>query len=476
LTNRAVGERQAVWLITASAVIGRLATLSQPMRYDESVTWAYFVGRPWSTIVSSYPFPNNHVFFSLLAKATSALAPFQPWALRLPAFIAGVAVVPLTWAVGRRYAGSTAGLLAAALAAGCTTLMLYSTNARGYSLVVALFLVLLLLADRLRERARLGDFALFAAVAAIGLYTIPVMLYPLGVVGAWLLLVARREGGAAGRRLAVGVVAASALAVAIAGLLYEPIIRTAGVGALTGNRFVQASTWPVFLADLPRHVIETLLTWTSPLPWWLAPLLLVAALFGLRRPGPSDRPSLVLATAGWCSALLLLTHRVPFVRVWLFLVPLFLLAVARGMVHWARGPRAQRVAASPLAAVAIAALVTSIALVTDAVRSSADTGAFPAAHAVTDRLAGEIRAGDRVLAPIPTNGPLLYYFSQRGLDTAVLSTPPDRTRRAYLVLDPERGRSLNWAVSVGMIDPSRYADPTLLMREPGVELWRTERR
>ena len=132
MSTRVIGERQVVWLITALAAIGRMADLRQPMRYDESVTWAYFVGRPWSTVVGSYQFPNNHVFFSVLAKLTSSLAPFQPWALRLPAFIAGVAIVPLTWAVGRRFASPAVGLLGAALAAGSTSLMLYSTNARGY--------------------------------------------------------------------------------------------------------------------------------------------------------------------------------------------------------------------------------------------------------------------------------------------------------------------------------------------------------
>ena len=177
---RSVDERSAILLITAIAVIARLAVLWQPMRYDESVTWAYFAGRSWSTIVSSYQFPNNHVFFSLLAKATSSVAPFQPWALRLPALLAGVAVVPLTWAVGRRFASETIGLLGAALAAGSTTLVLYSTNARGYTLVVALFLVLLLLADHLRTSQRLLHWATFAILGAIGLYTIPVMLYPLG--------------------------------------------------------------------------------------------------------------------------------------------------------------------------------------------------------------------------------------------------------------------------------------------------------
>jgi hypothetical protein len=471
-----IGERRAVGLITAVAVISRLANLWQPMRYDESITWAYFVGRSWRTVVSSYQFPNNHVLFSLLAKATSSLAPFQPWALRLPAFLAGVAIVPLTWAVGRRVASPAVGLIGAALAAGSTSLILYATNARGYSLVVALFLVLLLLAERLRVAPTTRDFAVYALLGALGLYAIPVMLYPLGIVATWLLLAAVRTTGALRRRLVVGTVSASAAAGVGALLLYLPIIRTAGVGALAGNRFVAPMPWAAFVADLPRHVAETLLTWTSPLPWWSAPLVLVLALAGVRRTGRAERPSLALATAVWCAVLLAATHRVPFVRVWLFLLPLFYLAVARGLLRIARQTRAADVAASPMTAIVVAAGVASIALFGDTVRASDDTGAFPAARGVTAQLAAELRPGDRVLAPIPTNGPLLYYFSARGLDTALLTTPPERTRRAFLVLDPSRGRTLTWAVQVGMIDPAAYQDPALVMRQPDVEVWRSERR
>jgi len=136
-------ELFAVTWVTLLAITCRLAALRQPMRYDESVTWAYFVGRSWTTIVSQYQFPNNHVFYSLLAKATSSLAAWEPWALRLPAALAGIAIVPLTWAVGRRFADRDSALLGAALAAASTPLILYSTNARGYSLVVMLFLCLL---------------------------------------------------------------------------------------------------------------------------------------------------------------------------------------------------------------------------------------------------------------------------------------------------------------------------------------------
>src|SRR5204863_5259896 len=127
-------------------------------------------------------FPNNHVFYSLLAKTTSSLAAWQPWALRLPAAVAGIAIIPLTWAVGRRYADRETALLGAALAGASTPLILYSTNARGYSLVVVLFLCLLLYADRLRDTPTIRGYGVFAMLSALGLYTIPVMFYPIAVV------------------------------------------------------------------------------------------------------------------------------------------------------------------------------------------------------------------------------------------------------------------------------------------------------
>jgi len=164
------------------------------------------------------------------------------------------------------------------------------------------------------------------------------------------------------------------------------------------------------------------------------------------------------------------------VRVWLFLLPLFCLSAARGLLRLARRARIGDRLESPSAAATFAALVGAAALLGDGARASDDTGAFRAAREVTTLLAPELRPGDRVLAPIPVNGPLLYYFSAGGLDTAQLNTPPEATRRAFLVLDPARGHTLDWAVSRGMIDPATYVEPTPLLRRADVELWRSERR
>ena len=56
------------------------------MRYDESVTYLYFASQSWMTVVSSYTYPNNHVFHSLLVKAFATVLGDDPWVLRsLPA-------------------------------------------------------------------------------------------------------------------------------------------------------------------------------------------------------------------------------------------------------------------------------------------------------------------------------------------------------------------------------------------------------
>lgn len=468
-------ERAAIVGITAAALVGRLMLLWEPMRFDEGVSWAYYVGRSWATIVGAYQQPNNHVFYSLLAKISAAAVGYPPWALRLPALLAGVAIVPLIWAVGRRFADGTTAMLAAGLSVGSTQLTLYSINARGYSLVVALFLALLLVADRLREQPTNARWAAFVALGAIGLYTIPIMLYPLGVVTTWLVLSARALEGQDRKAFLVRVAAAFAAAAGIAGLLYLPIIMTAGFGALLGNKFVSPSPWDVFVMELPGNFGGTLGRWTSPFPWWATPLVTALALLGMLRPTKSDRPSLVLATLLWCTALLVVTHRAPFFRVWLFLLPLFLLSVARGIAWCVRRALKREMWEGEWPAIALAVATLAIAVVTRSVAQNGDTGTFRPAEAMTAVLAPRLRPGDRVLAPIPSIGPMLYYFPRAGADTTMLTIPLQRASRAYLVLDTRSDQDLAWAVRLGMINPDEFPDPKLIAKYPDGELWEIPR-
>jgi hypothetical protein len=117
--------------------------LDQPMRQDEADTVVLFALGPWRIILIDGSLPNNHLAHSLLVKAAITVLGNEPWVVRLPAFLSGVAAVPMTFVAGRALGAPAAGLVGAALVAVSTPMVLFSTNARGYSLICLAALVLI---------------------------------------------------------------------------------------------------------------------------------------------------------------------------------------------------------------------------------------------------------------------------------------------------------------------------------------------
>src|SRR3569833_223385 len=176
-------KRSAVaLLLIAAGTALRIAYLSQPMRYDEAVTYLYFATRSWLTVFASYRYPNNHIFHTALVKISTGALGNAPWAIRIAALGIGIGTLALTFIVGRRLGGRPAAWLGTAIVDASGPLILYSTNARGYSIVGCATLLMLLLLLRLRERTSRPEWLGVVVTATLGLWTIPVMLYPAGVL------------------------------------------------------------------------------------------------------------------------------------------------------------------------------------------------------------------------------------------------------------------------------------------------------
>jgi hypothetical protein len=452
--------RVALVVILLAAVAARVSALGQPMRYDESVTYIFFISRPWARAISLYPFPNNHLLYTAVAKLGVMLAGNAPWVLRLPAFVVGVAIVPLTYAVGRRLYSPVAALVGAALAAAATPLVLFSANARGYSFVIAAYLGLLLVADRIREAGGTARrWTAFALLAAGGAATIPIMLYPLGAAAGWFALTVLVERGRAAlrplRQLAAALLGAALLTL----LAYLPILHANGVAALTGNRFVTASLWPSFFHAFFVNLSPVLNGWAEPYRGFAAAGFGVLAVLGIARRRHVARASVspLLAAYVWGALLLLAMHRMPFERIWLWMLPLVALAVGSGLeilTATSRGARLRRFV--PMAAGALAVFGVAWGFATDAVARDPDTGAFAAAEPLVHVLMGVVQPGDRILAPIPINAPLQYYLLRAGGDTAILSTPANETRREIIVLAPRYGQTIQQAIAQGMVDTTLF--------------------
>lgn len=162
--------------IVALGVVLRVQNLNQPMRFDEAYTYLYFASQSWTRIVSDYSLPNNHILHSLLVHFCVRLWGNAPAVIRLPSLLAGIAVIPATYAAGRCFVDEPSALLAAGLVSTSTALTLYATDARGYSLVCLCFLALLVLAQYIAHSRNIAAWTLFVLFAVIGLYTIPIMI------------------------------------------------------------------------------------------------------------------------------------------------------------------------------------------------------------------------------------------------------------------------------------------------------------
>lgn len=408
-------ERAALAAVFVGAVAIRLVFLGDPMRYDETYTFQEFASQPFAVGISLYPDQNNHILNTVLAHFSIQLFGHEPWAIRLPAFLAGCAVTPAAYIAGRSLFKSRAtALIGAALVATSSPLIEYSANARGYSFVVLAFLLLLALGRSLIQRDDPVLWALFALVTALGLWAVPSTLYAVATVGLWLAVetwLARRSLKAL-KGLVVALVAGGLLTL----LLWSPVLAV-GAPGLSNNQD--------YTSGLGTVVSDTWDNWTRDMPGVVAALLLAGFVAGiaLHRRIATTRLT-PLAPAAVVILLALAAGRlVQYPRTWLFLLPLFLLTAAAGLV-WALERIPQR-ALAPAAALVLGVVLAVAGLTNPAIRQQDEGRDAPA---MTTWLGAQLRAhGGHVVAITPFNYILRYYFVEHGLTADYVVAEVDPT-------------------------------------------------
>jgi 4-amino-4-deoxy-L-arabinose transferase-like glycosyltransferase len=456
-------HRLVLTTIFSIAIALRVMYIAQPMRYDEAVTYMYFVRLPWSDALSTYTYPNNHIFHTALAKAAVTAFGNHPWAIRIPAFLAGILVLPAAYVVVRELYGARAALLASALLSTSAVLIMFSTNARGYMLMVLGFLLLVLVSIHLLRGGPRMLWTQFAVIAALGLWTIPSMLYPFAAVCLWLALSFLVDGKRAElRQLWIAI----AVTAGLTALLYWPVAANDGIAAVTRNRFVLPSPWFLFLAELPKTIGEAVRSWGLGLPPVVALALVWPAFAALRRHGSLTPFRVGLPVAMFASScwILVVNHRAPFARTWIWVFPVVAALIGAGIVVLLeRWPRLRPVAERRVPAIAITlTLITSVSVVSSfSVLLTRDTGTYREAEDAAAVFKRVLRPGDRILAAIPTNGPLDYYLNRAGIDRRHLSQDERSASRIFAVVDQGEGQTLSDVVMYSVVrDTSVWAEPS----------------
>jgi len=403
----------------------RISLLSQPMREDEAYTFLQYSSRPFYAGLSLYNAPNNHLFHTLLVRIAYLVLGDHPWALRLPALIAGLCLVPAAYLAARCLYRGSGALLGAALVASSSILIEYSTNARGYIIVALLFMSLIPVAAYLSRNQNWAAWVWFAILAALGFYTIPIMLYPFGGICVWLLLATAREAPrTAARNLIVGLLLTCGLTVMLTLELYAPVFAVSGPAAVFANKWVTAKPVHVFLAALPPSLASTWSQWNRDLPLWLAWVLLagfVVSLVWTRRQSLFRVP-LPLALLLWIAPLVLVQRVIPFERVWLFALPLYLIAASAGVAAVLE-PWCERLRMRQAIAIVALALAIFAGLRVHRNQSIYATNDGRGLEALVYYLKGRLGPGDSVVAGFSSDSQLRYYFQHAGVRPSCLGAP-----------------------------------------------------
>jgi hypothetical protein len=461
-------------LVLVAGIALRVASLDVPMRYDEATTYDNYVSKPLYVGLANYSAPNNHLLHTFLAKLSVTAFGSGEWAVRLPALLAGIALIPATFALTRALYGRIAALLAAALVASSSTLVEYSANARGYTIVALLTLIVFIAATRVLEHESIGAWAVVAVAGALGLHAVPIMIYPLGGILLWLLvsrIAEKRPLRAFGSRLG-GCVLATAV---LTGILYAPVFAASGVRSVTSNEFVEPRSWSAFLEMLPEHGRDTIESWGRDLPFVVTALLAVAVVASLPLTPHISRFSIppFLAIVAWALPVLALQRVVPFTRVWLFLLPVAL-AAAAGFYGWLLEKRPL----GRLAGIALTGLIvvsaSAVVYSADSVRESRETGALLDAEAVADDLAETVRPGDRILAT-GSDTILEYYLEREGIEAAPLLYTDERRARTFVVVNVLGGQTIGDLLEELDGASAGLGPPRLLSRYPSALVYLVER-
>jgi hypothetical protein len=250
---------------------------------------------------------------------------------------------------------------------------------------------------------------------------------------------------------------------ALTAVLYAPVMATSGVDALVGNSFVESHSWSYLADHLPSSLASAFEGWhrDQPLPVWIALVAGFAVAAALHARVSRARVPPWVGPLAFIPPVLVLQRVVPFERTWLFLLPLYLMTAAAGIVFLVgRVLRSRRYSAVvAVAAVAACASLAGAAVASQSVYRSEDTSTFRDAPEVADFLEGRLGPGDRLLVVPPADLILEYYLNREGLDAgrllytefparrllAVVKPPPDGYRLHEVIrwrLGPEAARDL----------------------------------
>ena len=408
----------------------RFAYLDRSMRFDEAQTVFVYVTKSIPSIFADYSAPNNHIFHNVLVHLVFHYLGESQMFVRLPSFIASLLIIPMTFVVGTRFYNKPTGLISASLVAVAPILIDFSVNARGYTIIALITLMLFYLGHSLQHKDNTQGWLLISVLSALGFLTIPVMLYPMGIFALWLLMsILRHNSGIKRTELLKNYVVSMVLGAVLTLVLYTPAIYLSGLDRLVNNVNIQSMSVNEYYRHFPNVLGRMWLhiSWKVP-PILLIPLIASFIISTLFHKKVSNNTLLLLPfILVWILPLLLIQRVDPFPRVWHFLVPLLTIISASGIYYLVQKLNVAQLHIIVGTMVLIMIGMSTYIIRSDIIITSTFTLRVPDAEQAAFTLNDIMTPNDQILMRIPSNYTVFYYSLINGFPLGNGTRNPDQS-------------------------------------------------
>jgi hypothetical protein len=464
-------HKRLVLLLMVGGLGLRVWTLGLPVIYDEAFTYTYYASRPWHVLLSDYSYPNNHILHTLLVKISTGLFGVGRIALRLPALLAGVLVMPLFYLFVRAVFNRYIALMALALVAASGGLVEYSALGRGYSITWLLLVVGLILGRQLVRRTDPMAALLLGVVSALGLWTIPTMLYSVALLYLWVLFQVLfdedRDRPRLFRLMLFSMCAGAVLSV----VLYLPVLIVHGPGQLVYHETMLSNSWLDFRLKVMDNTFMVWVDLSSTTASWVGLLGLAGVVFA---GSISVRyRSLLAAMVLGAVPLVMLQSMVAPPRVWLYTLFVFHLGSAIALFYLLKlvgehiapslSKRDHTAWASLMLFITFGA--ASVIILPERMPR------YPDAEAMALSLPAKLGPNDRVLLQFPWEAPVEFELTAAGVDRALVYQPPAIGSMVYIVVGRKEEQSWEAVARHQGIDPAMLRDVRMVEDRPATAIF-----
>ncbi len=237
-------------IIFISGIIFRIIFITKQINYSEAFIYLDYLRERTFNDLFFYSSADNFILNNLFMKPLSLISS-DLWVLRLPSLIAGMIIIPASYVTTRILYNKHAALIASAIISSSSYFIYYSTDMRGVSLLLLVFLFTVMTATFLRKNDEMIAWVFISLLSALGFYLTAFYFLPFMTVMIWLILSAIFKDTAYSLWNAIKrVLLVAAVSFMFTFLFYIPVIITSGIRDTVNFNFSKAENLKLALKSL----------------------------------------------------------------------------------------------------------------------------------------------------------------------------------------------------------------------------------